>query len=251
VLGFLGLFGCFWLWLYLRYGGEVLDMSLYVPTAILLHTVLKFWVASEACRPLAQDRQSGALELMISTPLSVDEILEGQMLALKRQFGLAVILVLLADLVMFASATERNFFYGSNEWLMVFLVGVVLLISDMYTLAWVGMWLGLTTQKANRAARGAVLRVIVLPIVIFLGLMTLSLAGRARELLDLEGKLLESWFLVGMANDLFFFLWARNNLRRHFRTVVAERLYRKGWSPFAREEKSPAAAGAAEPVEVA
>ena len=46
-------------------------------------------------RQFAEDRHSGALELVVSTPLGVKEILRGQWLALRRQFlgppGLAAI----------------------------------------------------------------------------------------------------------------------------------------------------------------
>src|SRR5256885_8919754 len=42
---------------------------------------LKGWFASEVGRQLAEERKRGALELLLSTPLTVKEILRGQRLA--------------------------------------------------------------------------------------------------------------------------------------------------------------------------
>src|SRR6059036_3107293 len=59
----------------------------YIFTGFILHLVLKFWLAGEACRRFCLDRQSDALELLLSTPLGVREILRGQLMSLARQFG--------------------------------------------------------------------------------------------------------------------------------------------------------------------
>lgn len=228
VLGALALGGCFWLWLYFKYRSDMLDPAAYVPTAILLHTAIKFWVASEACRPLNEDRRSGALELLLSAPLSVDDILRGQVLALKRQFGWAVAVILLADFAMFLGGVHDRALDASNFWTLLCVSYVVMFFADLYTLAWLGMWLGLKARKPNWASSGALVRVLVVPSLVFLGLMTTSLLFSFERQFDSENFILAVWFVIAMANDLYFFLWARTNLRRQFRTVATQRFDTKG-----------------------
>lgn len=222
VLGVLGLGGCVWLWLYLKFRDEMLDPAAYIPTAIILHTLIKFWVASDSCRPLGEDRRSGALELLLSSPLTVDEILRGQILALKRQFGWAVSLILLADFSMFFGGMHDRFLDTSKDWLLLCLAGIVTFLADIYTLAYVGMWLGLTAKKSHRASSGALLRVLVLPWLIFFGLMTTTLFLNLDRQYDSENFILVAWFGIAMLTDLYFFLWARRKLRRELRTLATQ-----------------------------
>ena len=79
----------------------------YFLTAIVVNTTLKIWITSEAGNRLGQDRKLGALELLVSTPLSIADILRGQMLALRRQFLGLVLVVLGLELVCCLSA-ERH-----------------------------------------------------------------------------------------------------------------------------------------------
>lgn len=234
----LGIVGFVWLWLYIKYRSEMLDPAAYVPTAILLHTVLKLWLASEACRPLSEDRANGALELLLSTPMSVDEILQGQILALKRQFGGPVAVVLLADFAMFLAGNRNHLLTDPNDWLMLFLTGVLVLVADLYTLAWVGMWLGLTSKKTTRATQGTVARVLVFPWLVFLGFITVTMLVRVWQTSNPENMMLGAWFLIAILTDLFFFTWARTNLRNEFRTVVTQRFDSKTSRSFWSKKES-------------
>ncbi|MFM1768761.1 MAG: hypothetical protein RJA22_1290 [Verrucomicrobiota bacterium] len=127
-----------------------------------MHAGLKLWLASEAGRRFSLDRASGALELILSTPLSVPEILRGQHAALLRQFGLPALAVLAMDLmVSFAVMPGEE---GSFLWLCVTLV----FVADMSTLPWVGMWQGLNSSRPNVAAGRTVALILVLPWVLYL-----------------------------------------------------------------------------------
>lgn len=240
VYAFLGLSGSGWLWLYFKYRNDMLDPTVYITTAIVLHTVVKFWVASDACRPLAEDRRSGALELVLSTPMTVDGILRGQILALKRQFAGPVAIILVADFVMFLAGMRNRFMDTSNGWPLLCLAGISLFILDLYTLAWVGMWLGLTARKANWAATGALARVLVLPWAVFCAFVTASVfINFDRGQLGDPGDLaLGAWFVIGLLNSVFFLTWARSNLRQEFRTVVTQRFDARLPSPGSDESKA-------------
>ena len=218
--------GLAWSWLCWKHSRAMLEPTVYFLTAYLLHTILKFWLASEACRPLAEDRRSGALEVMLSTPLSVDRILEGQLAALERQFAWPVLIVLGADLVMLLAGLQTE---ASSDWLLLWLGLIVLFVVDLYTLAWVGFWLSLAAKKAHRAANGAIARVLVLPWAVFvLGLtllvtMEAVLTSRWRDFAPGAGGLLFAAFAIAFLNDAVFFVWARTNLRQRFRVVATDR----------------------------
>ena len=51
---------------------------------ILVHLVLSMWVATEACAMFPAARDSGALELLLSTPLTLREIVDGHVIGLTR-----------------------------------------------------------------------------------------------------------------------------------------------------------------------
>jgi len=61
--------------------------------------LLKVFFAAQACRFFVEARRSGALELLLCTPLRNVEILKGQWLALKRIFLWPLIVFLLLNLV--------------------------------------------------------------------------------------------------------------------------------------------------------
>ena len=51
-----------------------------------LHTLLKCWIGWEASRRLLDDREQGALELLLTTPLPERQIIAGWLLGLRRRF---------------------------------------------------------------------------------------------------------------------------------------------------------------------
>ena len=239
VLGVLGFAGCLWLWLYVKYPDEILDSVTFIPTAIILHTLIKLWLASEACKPLSEERRTGSIELLLSTPLSIDEILRGQFLALNRQFGWPVAIVLSVDFVMFLAGIRDRFLDTTNDWLMLCLAGVLMFVADLVTLAWVAMWLGLTSRRSNRAAGGAVVRILILPWILFFGFITATVVVNVGSYNEPENLAVGAWFVIGMLNNLFFFTWARTNLRQQLRTVATQRFQsaaaRRGWFGVGRK----------------
>ena len=95
---FLGLMAVWWLVAWLFAGSAWLDESVAITTALLLNFALKVWVVIEAGQRLAEDQKSGALELLLSSPLKVEDILRGQMLALRRQFLWPLLVVIVVEL---------------------------------------------------------------------------------------------------------------------------------------------------------
>ena len=214
--------GFVWLTLYGKYGVFFLDATVYFLTSYCAHAMIKLWVAAEACRPLSEDRQTGALELLLSTPLSVTEILEGEILALKRQFTWPVLVVLGADLVMLLAGMREEFLEASDDWVLLGLGMMVLFILDLYASAWVGLWLSLTAKRASRAMIATIAWVLVLPWAVFL--LGLSLMAVLQvNFSPSELTLIVSGFTLAILNDVLLINWAGNNLRQHFRVMATKR----------------------------
>ena len=78
------LMGCCWLFTTMSIGH--IDEAANYGFAFLLNGLLKMWITTEAGHQLAEDKRSGAYELLLSTPLTARDIVHGQWLALRRQF---------------------------------------------------------------------------------------------------------------------------------------------------------------------
>lgn len=221
---FVGLIAVVWGWCCWKWKDEWLTGGVYVLTAVILHTMLKFWVASEACRKLGDDHRSGALELVLSTPLTVSEILHGLMLSLRRQFLWPVALVVLVDLAFMLAGYRTDGVSGDQYWIWVCLVGITVFVFDLYTLGWLGLWIGVTAKRPNRAAGLTLLRILGVPwIVWFAALLFSSLVSVWNRLENSPGYLLGLWFLLSMLNDVAHFGWAHRRLHQHLRQVATER----------------------------
>ena len=129
-----------------------------------VHLLLMARMAGQAGRCLAEHRCTGLLTLVLATRMSAREIVQGQVLTLRHAFTGPVLFLLAGDFVLFLmdsvqTQPVRSPVGGAMPWL----AGTFL--CDVFALGWVGLWLGLKTQQPARAALGAVLRILVVPMV--------------------------------------------------------------------------------------
>src|SRR5262249_27804179 len=127
-----------------------LDDLLFFVTVAMLNSILKLWVAIEAPQRLAEDQKIGALELLLSTPLTVRDIVRGQWLALRRQFLFPLLTVVAVELALMRAAS----YYQSNSSSVIRLVGaesLLLLVTDVAAVGWVALASGLTARNPNHA----------------------------------------------------------------------------------------------------
>lgn len=216
-----------WLWGWMAWPRDWLEIAS-IPTGLLLNSFLKTWLAGEASRRLAEDRHSGALELLLATPMSVPEILQGQRLALWRQFAWPTFFVLLVEgALLFGGLSE---FIRSDQtlWIMVWLAGMSVLVWDLFTLSWVGMWMGLNSRNASHASSAALVRICVLPWLIFGLLLTFILMANAMRRWSGgsglgPGGVLLMWFIISAGTNLLFGTLAKEKLLSEFRRIAMER----------------------------
>ena len=213
--------GFAWAWGLWKYPRTWNDEGMFVFSAMITHAVLKIWLATEATRQLGMDRRSGALELLLSTPITVRQILQGQLWSLWKQFGPPSVVVLLTDLIFFTADSDTS-------WKLFWITIMVVFVLDMITLGWVGMWLGLAHKQPSRAAASAIARVMALPWAIFLGFMT-SFAlffhltrGPAPNWAEEEGAILLGG-IIAVAVDMLLLAWARKRLFLNLRETATHR----------------------------
>ncbi len=226
----LGVVALLWVLGLVRAKREWLDPGTYLMTALALHSFFKCWVAMEASRRLGQDRRSGALELLLCTPLSVAEILRGQWLALWRQFGGACALIVAADALFLALGLKDSFSAEDRrDWILMWLAGTAMFVLDLAALALLSMWMSLKNRKPTQAGMGAILLVCVIPWVLF------AAFGAVMAILDevfkikfmpahREGMfLLAAWGVIGFATSGWLACTSLRNLRANFRTCALDR----------------------------
>jgi len=217
VWGGLGLMGCAFAWGLGKVGLRE-SMPLFIVAVVISHSLLKFWIASETCHHLEDQRRSGALEFLLScTPLRVSEIIRGQWLALRRRFLGPVLALLNFDLLLIL-ASQMPAAQNGDESKARFAVAVgasmQMLVTDAFAIGWVGMWRAMSAKKPRQAAGQTISRILVLP------WLLMGLMGAMRFLTSFWATLI-IWFGLGIAVDIAFALWAQRNLYSQFRALAA------------------------------
>lgn len=129
--------------------------------AYVLHLYWKCALAIEATRRFSEDRASGALELLLSTPLSPAIILAGQRRELSRGFALRFTVVCAVSIGLLLLA-NKVMDHGVNHFFtVVFIGGLILFPVDDYALAWAGMLAGLRGTRHHRATLVTLARVML------------------------------------------------------------------------------------------
>lgn len=193
------------------------------------HALTKILLAMQASRRLSDDQRSGALELLLATPLSTAGILTGQWRALRREFsailfGLAVVNVAMVAMALVgpkhldmdgeAGLIFTSFFLGG-----VFLLGV-----DFRAIGWVGMWMGVRGLRPHHAVLRTI-SVVLLPswLAVFLFVFIGSNVGVS------SGTIWFCWFVwIGLSVSVAQVAVARRRreLVHHFRRLAAGDLSR-------------------------
>jgi ABC-type Na+ efflux pump permease subunit len=190
----------------------------------VLNILMKTWFAAETGRQLAEDRRHGALELLLSTPLSIREILRGQLLALQRQFlGPVAVVLFIGFLLMWRGKEDLADSSELESWYYVFWIGgMVVFLADLVALYYVGMWQALNARNPNRAASASVAQILILPGVAWLVIVLLiALASFRGGEMPGPAFYLSLWFGLGLFTDILVGVRARHKLLTEFR-IAAE-----------------------------
>jgi hypothetical protein len=239
---------------------------------LLIHALVLYYGAMAASQRLAEDKQTGALELILSTPTSERSISRGLLLAYARRMFFPAIIAVLVHLYLICQGalmavldppstklplgtTPAELLWNGLlnrpmggvllDWEFVLVIRMVLLalvlaILAWCTLGWVGRWLGLRMKRPGFAPMASLALLLTPPVMLF------SLAmycGDKWHFDRLPARLfvpIMMWvsFGIGAGHCLMLSLWAAGRLRKEFRTVVTSRFQppplRPWWRPTRR-----------------
>lgn len=206
----------------------------------------RVWVCVMACHLILEARRTGALELLLTTPLQVRTFLRGHWRALRAYFFWPIVVIAgLHVFYVWGTWSAMGSRYPTN---IPYLQGLVVtasssffsFLTDVFALCYVGTWLSLSSRRPTLAILMTLVFVILVPFVATQALPALRGAAPdpvVRWLLKLPGMSVfasSTFFLLPavravaiMTKNLLFVLWARPRLKRYFRPAAAQ-CYRPG-----------------------
>ena len=126
-----------------------------------IYFLLKILFAVQVCRFFSEARRNGWLELMCCTPITTDEMVQGQWLALKRVFLWPVALLFLVNVCM---STMFQTHTAGSQFGIVHLLGSAL---DFIGLGWFGLAMALSCKKPGTATGLTILFVLIVPMLVY------------------------------------------------------------------------------------
>jgi len=218
----LGSLSCIWIWGWMRWKSEWADWPVYITTAIILNTILKCWFCGEVCSQISEDRRTGAMELLLSTPLEVHEILRGQFRALCRQFLWPAIFIISAELAFLVAGLRSH--RSDGDAVLLWICGWAVLVTDLAAIFYVGIWKSLTARSSNRANSATIVRIMSLPWIIYVAFLMLlaMLPGSYRSSPSTTAFIL-IWTVLSLFVSGYFGIRAKLKMEEQFRQLATTR----------------------------
>jgi hypothetical protein len=223
---------------------------------LAIHALVLYYAAMSASQRLAEDKQTGALELLFSTPTTERTISRGLWLAYGRNLLFPALLAILVHVFfiwlcmqMFVlepagqiplGATPGEVFWSALldkplrgralDWQFGFMLRVVLLILlqlmvTWLTLGWVGRWLGLRMKHPGFAPITSLALLSAPPVLLFSLACYLADKFHLTQLPERRFLPMMMWlaFAIGLGHCLVLSAWAATCLRRRLRSIAMSR----------------------------
>jgi hypothetical protein len=178
---------------------------------LLASLAIAYRMAHAASHSISEDQKNGALELLLGTQLTVDEIMEGLNRAMLWRFLPPVALVILWPWLFMRSSV--HFFQP------LVICSSVLLIATWIALSWVGLWYAL--RKSPTAAAWTSLAVVALPAWLT-WLVSILPALFDPSMIDIREIGAVVCSLVGVFHCVLVAKWAFEMLQKNFREAAAD-----------------------------
>jgi ABC-type transport system involved in cytochrome c biogenesis permease component len=246
----------------------------WVWAGLAAHGLSLYYAAMVASQRLAEDKQTGSLEMILCTPTTERSISRGLWLAFARRMMFPALFCVLVHCFFIwqcmimgtlehpgklpRNTTASELFWAAlwnqpirgyePDWAFGFMLWVLLLILGLLvmvwgTLGWVGRWLGLRMKHPGFAPALALTLVFVPPTLVFSLLCYLADEFNLDRMPERQFIPLMMWvaFGIGVLHCLFLCSWAARRLRHDFRTTVTGRFQppssRRWWRPSWRGVK--------------
>jgi ABC-type transport system involved in multi-copper enzyme maturation permease subunit len=196
------------------------DYLIHVLAAYALHGVFKLWVGWVSSRAFGPERDSGALELLLITPMGESALWRAWLAGLRRRFLIPALALVAGDLliVWFAAMDAPDGSIYAAPFFLT-LMGAVVFLFDCYALSWSGLWNGLAARNATRAGLRSMLPLLLAPGLVF---SVLAIGAAQTGGLDEESliRLAVGWSVVSFVLDLIFAVLAMTRLSHDCREAA-------------------------------
>jgi hypothetical protein len=176
------------------------------------HALFKFLITAEACRQLSEDRRSGALELLLTTPLPPAKFVRAPLQVTAKTWRPAAVSLALMNCLWM---TEHDFF---GEVGVLLACSLVLLALDGYALAWRGVANALKGERYTRTVFRTFFAVMLPPLVVITLILAAATGSAMRK--ETVNAIFVFWTLASIVYDLSIILSVRTRLI-HFRSLAA------------------------------
>ena len=231
-------------------GNEVVPVFAWFACAAISHILIALRLSVIAAERFGEDRRSGSLELILSTPLATKRILAGHFMGLRRYFAGAAIFVFSAQALALAyfytvdseRPGPRNVVQAISEiirhfqgdlvdptefhvFTMIILSLFPMFLLDWVAIAWLSTWRSLRVKHAIFAPISALLILHFPPPVLFV--FTAVNLNKYRLVPDHDFT--EAVLMFGIAagyfilNQLLWIWWSRRQINKHFRAAATDR----------------------------
>jgi ABC-type transport system involved in multi-copper enzyme maturation permease subunit len=203
---------------------------------VIMHAMLLIRMSSAASHALAEDRKTGALELLLATSLSVSDVLKGRWLALGRQFFGPILIVTIWHLFSVLWVRVMSDVYETTLPLMTALPALIMtwIATGAY-----GMWMGLRARHPVAAMWGTLGMVALLPWIAMTGIYSALSAFQMLPEVRYDSRMpfvTMGLFLWGIYLGALRAIIIRR-VRAHFREAATDRYSDTqpiDWRPFWR-----------------
>ena len=240
-------------------------------TGLALHGLVLYYGATIASQRLAEDKQTGALELILSTPTTERTISRGLWLAYGRRMFFPMVVAVLVHLyflwlcatmfvleppftlpagvtpgkLLWCALLDRPINGRRLDWEIGFMLHVAILALVIFgatwiAAGWVGRWLGLKMKHPGFAPLTTVALVLVPPVLLFSFICFVCDEAGVDRMPERQFLPLMKWiaFGVGVSHCLLLSAWAAARLHHEFRTIATSRFQppslRRWWRPNPR-----------------
>jgi len=187
------------------------------------HLLVKLFMMVEGVSRLNHDRNRGALELLLVTPLPVASILAAQRQSMRAHFRSALWMLCLMNLAMISALFGFDSLLSilsDDKWTLTEILagGLVVLLVDFEAFIWIGMWRGLTKRRVYKAVIFTALQLLAPSWLLIFLIICAAKTGFSSDTLPI---IIAGWFLAGLVVDALSIFLARWHLTERFRDVAA------------------------------
>lgn len=210
-----------WLWAYAEDPSNMLLLPMNMAWMFFVQGVIKVFVASDSVRTYTEEFKQGALELILCTPLTVREIIRGQFMNVVRSFRWPIMVLLAVDVFFLLVSGVKSYGLESGLVIQWFAAMIVFFVIDCAAITVVGLWHGLIGRNSRQALTSALVRILVLPWIMF-GLLNLVASVGMRSNIP-EGMQLPVFIALSLMINGLFAWQAWEQLHQNLRLIAASR----------------------------